>query len=251
MTRSRALLSASLLSAVPYALSPLPAAAEPFTPGQRAAIVEILREALRADPSILREALAALEAAEREAEAEVRRAAVRAHAEALFRTAEDPVLGPVGARVTVVEFTDYRCPYCRSMRGVILDLLRAERDVRVVVKPMPILGPASVTAARAALAAQMQGRFAPFHDALLALRGDIDEAALVQVAAEVGLDAARLRRDMAGAEVTRRLSSALALAQALGLQGTPAYVVGETVLPGAVPLARLRDAVAEARRQVR
>jgi len=137
------------------------------------------------------------------------------------------------------------------MRGVILDLLRAERDVRVVVKPMPILGPASVTAARAALAAQMQGRFAPFHDALLALRGDIDEAALVQVAAEVGLDAARLRRDMAGAEVTRRLSSALALAQALGLQGTPAYVVGETVLPGAVPLARLRDAVAEARRQVR
>ncbi|WP_114376147.1 DsbA family protein [Elioraea thermophila] len=244
MMRALALLSA-------LALIPLPATAQPFTAEQRAAIVEILREALVSDPSILREAFAALEAAEREAEAEARRAAVRAQAEALFRNAEDPVLGPARARVTVVEFTDYRCPYCRSMRGVILDLLRQERDVRVVVKPMPILGPASVTAARAAMAAHLQGKFAPFHDALLALRGEIDEAAVLQVAAEVGLDAGRLRRDMNGAEVTRRISAALNLAQALGLQGTPAYVVGETVFPGAVPLARLRQAVAEARGQAR
>lgn len=244
MTRALALLSA-------LALGSFPAAAQPFTAEQRAAIVDILREALVSDPSILREAFAALEAAEREAEAEARRAAVRAQAEALFRNAEDPALGPARARITVVEFTDYRCPYCRSMRGVILDLLRQERDVRVVVKPMPILGPASVTAARAAMAAHLQGKFAPFHDALLALRGEIDEAAVLQVAAEVGLDAGRLRRDMNGAEVTRRISAALNLAQALGLQGTPAYVVGETVFPGAVSLARLRQAVAEARGQAR
>ena len=233
------------------AFGPLAAQAQPFTAEQRAEIVEILREALRSDPSILREAFAALEAAERAAEAEAKRKAVQAEAEALFRNADDPVLGPSRARVTVVEFTDYRCPYCRSMRGVILDLLRHERDVRVVVKPVPILGPASVTAARAAVAAHFQGKFAPFHDALLALRGEIDEATLFQVAAEVGLDSARLRRDMAGPEVTRRLSAALALAQALGLQGTPAYVVGETVFPGAVPIARLREAVAEARGQAR
>lgn len=244
MTRALALLLA-------LALGSLPAAAQPFTAEQRAAIVQILREALVRDPSILREAFAALEAAEREAESKARREAVRAQADALFRDADDPALGPPRARVTVVEFTDYRCPYCRSMRGVILDLLRQERDVRVVVKPMPILGPASVTAARAALAAHLQGKFAPFHDALLALRGEIDEAAMLQVAAEVGLDAARLRRDMAGPEVTRRISAALNLAQALGLQGTPAYVVGETVFPGAVPLARLREAVAEARGQAR
>ncbi|MCS6854049.1 MAG: DsbA family protein [Elioraea sp.] len=239
----------ALLAAL--AVLPASAAAQPFSADQRAAIVDILREALRSDPSILRDALAALEAAEREAEAEARRAAVRAEAEALFRNADDPALGPARARVTVVEFTDYRCPYCRSMRGVILDLIRQERDVRVVVKPMPILGPASMTAARAALAAHLQGRFAPFHDALLGLRGEIDEATLFQVAAEVGLDVARLRRDMAGPEVTRRISAALGLARALGLQGTPAYVVGETVLPGAVSLARLREAVAEARSQAR
>lgn len=244
MTRALALLLA-------LALGPVPASAQPFTAEQRAAIVDILREALRSDPSILREAFAALEAAEREAEAEARRAAVRAQSEALFHNADDPALGPARARVTVVEFTDYRCPYCRSMRGVILDLLRQERDVRVVVKPMPILGPASVTAARAAMAAHLQGKFAPFHDALLALRGEIDEAAVLQVAAEIGLDAGRLRRDMNGPEVTRRISAALNLAQVLGLQGTPAYVVGETVFPGAVPLARLREAVAEARGQAR
>lgn len=244
MTRALALL-------LTLALGSPPAAAQPFTPEQRAAIVDILREALRTDPSILREAFAALEAAEREAEAEARRAGVRAQSDALFRNADDPALGPARARVTLVEFTDYRCPYCRSMRGVILDLLRQERDVRVVVKPMPILGPPSVTAARAAMAAHLQGKFAPFHDALLALRGEIDEAAVLQVAAEVGLDVGRLRRDMNGSEVTRRISAALDLAQALGLQGTPAYVVGETVFPGAVPLARLREAVAEARGQVR
>ena len=243
---TRALVLSAALSLVAS-----PAAAQPFSAEQRAAIVEILREALRSDPSILREAFAALEAAERAAEAEARRQAVRAEAEALFRNADDPALGPARARVTVVEFTDYRCPYCRSMRGVILDLLRQERDVRVVVKPVPILGPASMMAARAALAAHLQGKFAPFHDALLALRGEIDEATLFQVAAEVGLDAARLRRDMAGLEVTRRISSALTLAHALGLQGTPAYVVGETVFAGAVPLARLREAVAEARGQAR
>ncbi len=243
---TRALVLSAALSLVAS-----PAAAQPFSAEQRAAIVEILREALRSDPSILREAFAALEAAERAAEAEARRQAVRAEAEALFRNADDPALGPARARVTVVEFTDYRCPYCRSMRGVILDLLRQERDVRVVVKPVPILGPASMMAARAALAAHLQGKFAPFHDALLALRGEIDEATLFQVAAEVGLDAARLRRDMAGLEVTRRISSALTLAHALGLQGTPAYVVGETVFAGAVPLARLREAVAEARAAAR
>ena len=243
---TRALVLSAALSLVAS-----PAAAQPFSAEQRAAIVEILREALRTDPSILREAFAALEAAERAAEAEAKRQAVRAEAEALFRNADDPALGPARARVTVVEFTDYRCPYCRSMRGVILDLLRQERDVRVVVKPVPILGPASMMAARAALAAHLQGKFAPFHDALLALRGEIDEATLFQVAAEVGLDAARLRRDMAGPEVTRRISAALALAQALRLQGTPAYVVGETVFPGVVPLARLREAVAEALGQAR
>ncbi len=225
--------------------------ASALTAEERAAIVEVLREALRSDPSILREAMAALQADDARRAAEASRAAVRAQAEALFRDPADPFLGAPRAGTTLVEFTDYRCPYCRAMRPVLAELLRTDGDLRLVVKPLPVLGPASVTAARAALAAEMQGRFAAFHEALMTLRGAMDEHAILQLAAESGLDVARLRRDMASAEVTRRLSANLRLAETLGIQGTPAFVVGETLLPGAVPIERLREAVAAARAAAR
>ncbi len=230
----------------------LPAAAqtEParlFSAEQRAAIIEILREALRTDPSILADAIAAMQAAEQDLERARLRETIVANAEALFRDPGDPALGPDRAAVTLVEFTDYRCPYCRRMHPVVAELLRREPGLRVVVKEIPILGPASVLAARAALAAHAQGRFLAFHDGLMRLRGEPDEAALLQLAAETGLDPVRLQRDMMSEAVTRRLNANLQLAQTLGIQGTPAYVVGETLLPGAVPLERLREAVAAAR----
>jgi protein-disulfide isomerase len=230
----------------------LPGAAESeparvFSAEQRAAIIEILREALRTDPSILADAIAAMHAAEQDLERARLRDAIAVNADALFRDPGDPALGPDRAAVTLVEFTDYRCPYCRRMHPVIAELLRREPGLRVVVKEIPILGPASVLAARAALAAHAQGRFAAFHDALMRLRGEPDEAAVLQLAAEIGLDPVRLQRDMMSEAVTRRLNANLQLAQALGIQGTPAYVVGETLLPGAVPLERLREAVAAAR----
>lgn len=230
----------------------LPAAAqtEParvFSAEQRAAIIEILREALRTDPSILADAIAAMQAAEQDVARAQTVEAIRANADALFRDSGDPALGPNRAAVTLVEFTDYRCPYCRRMHPVVAELLRREPGLRVVVKEIPILGPASVLAARAALAAHAQGRFPAFHDALMRLRGEPDEPALLQLAAETGLDPVRLQRDMTSEAVTRRLNANLQLAQMLGIQGTPAYVVGETLLPGAVPLERLREAVAAAR----
>lgn len=230
----------------------LPAAAqtEParvFSAEQRAAIIEILREALRTDPSILADAIAAMQAAEQDVARAQTVEAIRANADALFRDSGDPALGPNRAAVTLVEFTDYRCPYCRRMHPVVAELLRREPGLRVVVKEIPILGPASVLAARAALAAHAQGRFPAFHDALMRLRGEPDEPALLQLAVETGLDPVRLQRDMTSEAVTRRLNANLQLAQMLGIQGTPAYVVGETLLPGAVPLERLREAVAAAR----
>lgn len=222
-----------------------------FTPDQRAAIVEILREALRTDPTILADAIGAMQAAEAAAERARGQAAIAAHAEALFHDPGDPGFGAARPEVTLVEFTDYRCPYCRRMHGVIAELVRTEPGLRVVVKEIPILGPASVLAARAALAADAQGKFPAFRDGLMRLRGEPDEAAVLQLAAELGLDGARLRRDMESEAVTRRLGANLALAQALGIQGTPAYVVGETLLPGAVPIEQLREAMAAARRNAR
>jgi protein-disulfide isomerase len=238
-------LVAALALALPGAAGSEPARV--FSAEQRAAIIEILREALRTDPSILADAIAAMQAAEQDVERARLREAIAANADALFRDPGDPALGPERARVTLVEFTDYRCPYCRRMHPVVAELLRREPGLRLVVKEMPILGPASVLAARAALAAHAQGRFPAFHDALMRLRGEPDEAAVLQLAAETGLDPARFRRDMMSEAVTRRLNANLQLAQALGIQGTPAYVVGEVLLAGAVPLERLREAVAAAR----
>lgn len=242
----------ALAAAVVLATASAPAAAQGeaerlFSAEQRAAIVEILREALKRDPSILADAIAALQAAEQDLDRARLREAIRAEADALFRDRDDPFLGAARATTTIVEFSDYRCPFCKRMHPVVTELVGREPGLRVVVKEIPILGPASVLAARAALAAHLQGKYAAFREALMRLRGEPDEAMLLQLAAETGLDPGRLRRDMASEAVTRRLNANLRLAQALGIQGTPAYVVGETVLPGAVSLEALREALAAAR----
>jgi protein-disulfide isomerase len=244
--RKRALPAAAL--AVTLAtVSGSSALAGSFTEAQRAEILGVLRDALRADPSILRQALEGLEAADRREREGLGRAAIAAHAEALFRDPSDPAIGnPLGA-VTVVEFFDPRCAYCKRMRLVVEELLRRQRDVRWVMKDLPILGPNSVLASRALLAAQRQGRYAELHDALLKLREEPAEPVLRREAERVGLDWARLRRDMEEPSIQRRIEANTKLAQALQIQGTPAMVVGETLVPGTVDLASLERLVAEAR----
>jgi protein-disulfide isomerase len=170
-----------------------------FSPEQRAAIVDILREALRQDPSILREALMALEAAEtRDREGAVR-SAITAHAEALLRDPTDPVKGNPQGAVTIVEFFDARCGYCKQMHPVVEQLLRRQPDVRLVMKDLPILGPNSVLASRALLAAQAQGKYAALHEALMRLREEPAEPVLRREAERVGLDAGHGDRRGAGA----------------------------------------------------
>lgn len=224
-----------------------PALSQGFTPEQRAEVLSILRDALRSDPSILRDALAGLEEAEQRDRAEARRAAIAANAEALFRDAADPVKGNPRGDVTLVEFFDARCGYCKQLHPTMEALLRRDPNVRVVMKDLPILGPNSVLAARALLAAQRQGRYGPLYDALLTLRVEPTEAVIRQQAERAGLDWTRLRRDMDDPAVERRIQSNLRLAGALGIEGTPALVIGETLVPGAVELPALERLVAEAR----
>ena len=244
--RRRALPAAAL--AVALATAPGGSAlAGSFTEAQRAEILGILRDALRSDPSILREALEGLEAAERREREGLGRAAIAAHAEALFRDPADPAIGNPRGAVTVVEFFDPRCAYCKQMRPVMEELLRRQRDVRWVMKDLPILGQNSVLASRALLASQRQGKYAELHDALLKLREEPAEPVLRREAERVGLDWARLRRDMEDPAIQRRIEANTKLAQALQIQGTPAMVVGETLVPGAVDLASLERLVAEAR----
>jgi protein-disulfide isomerase len=244
----------ALLALAPPAAAEAPGGA--FTPAQRAEIVGILREALRQDPSILREALAGLEAAEQRDRLAARRAAIARHGEALFRDGADPVRGNASGDVTIVAFFDARCGYCKQLHPALEALLRRDRDVRIVMKDLPILGPNSVLASRALLAAQRQGRYAPLQDALLALRIEPTEAVLRQQAERVGLDWARLRREMDDPAIARRIEDTLRLAQSLGIEGTPALVIAPaedadganaTLVPGAVDLASLERLVAEAR----
>jgi protein-disulfide isomerase len=222
-------------------------AAAGFSATQRAEIVAVVRQALKADPSILRDAIGALQADEAAVREAAARTAIGHAGPALSGTPGDPVAGNPDGDVTVVEFYDLRCPYCRRMLPVVADLLRQDHNIRLVYKDIPILGPASVLGARAVLAAQLQGGYQRLHDAIMTGPPTITEDTLQQDAASAGLDWGRLQHDMADPAIQTRLDANLALAGALGIEGTPVYVIGSHMLPGAVDLAELQGAVAAAR----
>jgi protein-disulfide isomerase len=218
----------------------------PLTPAQEEAVRALVRDTLLKNPELLLEAIDALEAKKRAAAGERARAVAERRAE-LERDPADPVHGAVDGDVTLVEFSDYRCPYCRSMAAPLAALLAADGRVRLVVKELPVLGPDSVFAARAALAAQRQGRHEAMHAALMARRGGLDEATVLGVAREIGLDLARLRRDMDDPAIAARIERNRALARALGVEGTPAFIVGDRFVPGAVDIDAMRQLIAETR----
>lgn len=227
------------------------AIAQSFTDAQRAEIVGILRDALRRDPTILREAFGALQAAEERDREDAQRDAIAAHRQEIFGVAADPVRGNPRGNVTIVEFFDVRCPYCKRLHAEMGPLLRRDRDIRVVMKDLPILGPQSVVAARALLAAHRQGKYAELYDALMSLRGEPTDAAIRSEAERVGLDYARLRREMEDPAIQQRLDANIALARALRIEGTPALIIGETLVPGALPVAQIEQMVAAARQRRR
>lgn len=238
-----------LLTAACLASGLLAAAAwgQTLTAAQRAEVVDTMRTALKADPSILRDALAALQADDAAGQARAARSAIDANRASLVADPADPVAGSAHPAVTVVEFYDTRCPYCRSMLPTIAGLLQSDPGVRVVYKDIPILGPASVLEAKALLAAQAQGQYLPMQAALMRGTATPTVASIAVEAARLGLDAARLEQDMASPAIAARLDANLRLAETLHIEGTPALVIGDRMLPGAVDLAELRSAVAAAR----
>ncbi len=224
-----------------------PVDAAVLTPEQRAEIVQVMRQALHDDPSILRDALSAMQADDSARQDAATAAAIAAEHTALVANPADAVAGNPAGTVTVVEFYDPRCPYCRQMLPVMAALLRADPQVRLVFKDIPILGPASVLESRALLAAQRQGGYLPLQQAIMQNPATPDAASLRAEAERQGLDGARFERDMADPAIQARLDDNLHLAAALHVEGTPALVVGDRMLPGAVELAELQQAVAAAR----
>ena len=220
----------------------LSAWAAEFTPAQRAEIVQILRDALKQDPSILRDAVAACRPTK--ATASARRSPP---AKDTLVDPADPVGGNPKGDVTIVEFFDTRCPYCRKLEPTMADLLARDHGVRLVYKDLPILGPASVLGSKALLAAQKQGGYEKLRDAIMAAPPQTTKAIIQEAAQRLGLDWKRLEHDMDDPAIQARIDTNLKLARSLGIEGTPALVIGGELIPGAVDLADLRKAVTTAR----
>lgn len=223
------------------------ARAESFTAAQRAEIVTVVREALKRDPSILREAIVTLQADEGEKTQEATRAAIAQAREKLVDPG-DPIAGDPKGDVTIVEFFDTRCPYCRKLEPVMDGFLAKDRHVRLVYKDMPILGPASLLGSKAVLAAQKQNAYVKMRDAVMKLPPDTTLPQLETAARGLGLDWPRMVKDMEDPTVKARIEANLKLAHELGIQGTPALVIGNDLVPGAVDAAELQRLVAAARK---
>ncbi len=224
-----------------------PTAAAEFTSEQRQAIEGIVRDYLQKNPEAL---LDALQAAKDKMEGEAHdkaSAALAARRHEVFDDPDAPVAGNPKGNATLVEFFDYRCPYCKQVEPSLDALLSEDRQLRFVYKEFPVLGPESVSAARAALAARKQDKYDAMHHALMALKGQIDEAALFRVASSVGLDVERLKRDMTAPDIDRMLKANINLAGALDIRGTPGFVIGNEIVPGAIGLDALRQLIDTAR----
>ena len=212
------------------------------------AIESIIRGYLIANPEIIEQALQALQL-KREAKKKDRtRAAIAANIDALGSHPLSPVSGDASGDVTVVEFFDYQCGYCKRSLEAMIGLLRSDKNARVVWKELPILGPASRFAARAAVAAKNQGKYFDFHIAVMRTRGRLTEQKIMSVAQNVGLDVKRLRRDMKDPAIDAYLDETRQLATALGIQGTPAFVIGDNLIPGALDETGIKQIIAKIRR---
>jgi protein-disulfide isomerase len=219
-----------------------------IAPGQRRAIEAIVHDYLLSHPEIL---VQALNEAEKQLDRKARddaRQALATHRRALLDDPMTPVGGNPDGKVSVVEFFDYSCPYCKAVEPALERLLSADHSLRFVYKEFPVLGPESVVAARAALAANRQGKYEAFHDAMMAVKGPFDAATIYRVAASVGLDVARLKRDMASPQITAELKANMALADALAVHGTPTFIIGQEIVPGAIGIERIEQLIAKARK---
>jgi len=226
---------------------PLAQAAEPLTEAQREAVRALVRETLMNDPEIITDAMEVYQNRQEEAEQARVSAALADNHDAITAAGPADTMGNPDGAITVVEFSDYQCGYCKRVFPHLASVVESAGDVRLVIRELPILGPESVTAARAALAARKQGLYPAFHKALMALRGGLSEDAVMQVAQSVGLDIDRLKKDMADPAFDQRFSENVRLARLLGISGTPAFIIGDKLIPGAVSADALEALIAEAR----
>ena len=210
-------------------------------------IKELVLEAIRENPGIVFEAAQLFEQQQQALQAQAAAQVFDTEKATLENDPNAPVLGNPDGDITVVEFFDYNCPYCRRVKPEMEALLAADPNVRVVYREWPILGDGSVFAARAALAARNQGKYEDFHWAMMQLKERAEEASILRTAEDIGLDVAQLRRDMNGPEIEEHIQTSMRLAQSLGFSGTPSFVIGDSLAPGLIQADQMIELVDQAR----
>lgn len=242
-----ALLRSLLAACCLFGLAASASAADSFSEAQKKEIGEIVRAYLLENPELLIEVSKELDARQEQADAKKRDKALTANAKEIFNSPHDLVAGNPKGDVTMVEFFDYNCGWCKKGLPEVMSILDGDKNLRLVMKEFPIFGGDSDYAALAALASQKQGKYWPFHLALLGHEGKVTREVVDQTATEMGLDLAKLKADMKSPELAAVIAKTHKLAESLAITGTPAFIIDSHVVPGYLPADGLMAAIKDVR----
>ncbi len=242
---------AALTSLLLVGLSILPntAAAQAFDGEQKRAIETIIRDYLLANPEVLLQSMTEYRRRQEMSKQNQTKDNLTRLSSVLKTNPNSPVIGNPDGNITVVEFFDYRCTYCKKVFPTVQKLLKDDGDIRYVLKEFPILGPVSEIATRASLAMWSidPDKYMSFHTAVMTSRGQLDEARIFKFADKAGYDIKEVRGKMKDPAVEREIATNIRLAEDLGISGTPAFVIGNHIVPGAIDMATLKQLVQAAR----
>ncbi len=237
----------ALFSSIMATTLPVHAADAPLSAEQAEAVRVLIRETLQKNPEIVMEAIRTFQVEQAKAEKEANKHVLARSQEQLLNDPTSPILGNPEGDVSLVEFFDYRCGYCKRVFPSVMKLLKDDGNIRYVIKEFPILGPDSEFASRAALAAQEQGKYLELHVALMKTPGALSKDKVLGIAKSIGLDMDKLKKDLGSEKVNKALANNFSLAQSLGISGTPAFVIGGELAPGAIGIERMADMIKKAR----
>jgi protein-disulfide isomerase len=222
--------------------------AEKFTLSEKVEIKKLIRQYIKQNPEIVIEAIEDIQRREKNQTATEQSRQLKLNKYLIEKDTADPILGNLDGQIIITEFFDYQCGYCKRMLNILLDISQSNKNVKIILKEYPILGPISTLAAQAALAAKRQDKYSEFHTALMRLRGRLSESAVFQMAKEVGINTEKLQLDMMQPEILKHLERTRELGKKLMIRGTPAFIINDAIFPGALSNQKLLKLIAEAKK---
>lgn len=220
-----------------------------LTEAQKAAVEDIVRDLLvNKEPEIVMKAAQKVQQKMQEDMAKKSADEIKQNKTPLYNDPDSPVGGNPKGDVTLVEFFDYQCHYCKTAQPTVAKLASDDKKLRIVYKEYPILGQGSMIASRAALASVKQGKYEAFHEALMTTNEKMDEETVLKIAQKIGLDTTKLKADMNDASITQMIQKNIDLGQKVGARGTPSFIIADEVYPGVLPMDQLKKLIDQARK---